>query len=94
MLTPGQEFTLQVTVQNQGDEQAAATMLHYYRSNNSTITASDTEVGTDAVDALDASATSEQSIALTASVGWSDTTARVWPALMARAIPITIARLL
>ena len=44
-------------------------MLHYYRSNNATITASDTEVGTDAIDALDASATSEQSIALTASVG-------------------------
>ena len=69
VLTPGQAFTLQVTVQNQGDEQAAATMLHYYRSNNATITASDTEVGTGAVDALDASATSTQSIELTASVG-------------------------
>ena len=34
MLTPGQAFTLQVTVQNQGDAQAAATMLRYYRSNN------------------------------------------------------------
>ena len=66
MLTPGQEFTLQVTVHNQGDEQAAATMLHYYRSNNATITSSDTEVGTDAVGALDASATSAASIALTA----------------------------
>ena len=60
-------FTLQVTVHNQGDEQAAATMLHYYRSNNSTITSwNDTEVGTDAIDALDASATSAESIALTA----------------------------
>ena len=68
-LTPGQEFTLNVTVHNQGDEQAAATMLHYYRSNNSTITASDTEVGTDAIDALDAAATSAQSIALTAPTG-------------------------
>ena len=66
VLTPGQAFTLQVTVHNQGDEQAAATMLHYYRSNNSTITASDTEVGTDAIDALDASATSAESISLTA----------------------------
>ena len=66
MLTPGQEFTLNVTVHNQGDGQAAATMLHYYRSNNATITSSDTEVGTDAVGALDASATSEKSIALTA----------------------------
>ncbi len=69
ILTPGQAFTLSVTVHNQGDQQAAATMLHYYRSNNSTITASDTEVGTGAVDSLDASATSEQSIELTASVG-------------------------
>ena len=66
MLTPGQEFTLNVTVHNQGDGQAAATTLHYYRSNNATITSSDTEVGTDAVGALDASATSEKSIALTA----------------------------
>ena len=71
MLTPEQAFTLQVTVHNQGDEQAAATMLHYYRSNNSTITASDTEVGTDAIDALDASATSAASIALTAPTGIS-----------------------
>ncbi len=66
VLTPGQAFTLNATVHNQGDEQAAATMLHYYRSNNSTITSSDTEVGTDAIDALDASATSAESIALTA----------------------------
>ena len=69
VLTPGEAFTLHVTVENQGDGQAAATMLRYYRSNNSTITASDTEVGTSAVDALDASATSAESIALTASVG-------------------------
>ena len=66
MLTPGQTFTLNATVHNQGNEQAATTMLHYYRSNNATITASDTEVGTDAIDVLDASATSAQSIALTA----------------------------
>ncbi len=69
VLTPGEAFTLQVTVENQGDEQAAATVLHYYRSNNTTISASDTEVGTGAVDALDASATSAESIELTASVG-------------------------
>ena len=69
MLTPGQAFTLQVTVQNQGDQQAAATMLRYYRSNNATITVGDTEVGTGAVDALAASSTSEQSIELAASVG-------------------------
>ena len=69
VLTPGQAFTLHVTVHNQGDEQAAAATLHYYRSNNTTISASDTEVGTGAVDALDASATSAESIELTASVG-------------------------
>ena len=69
VLTPGQVFTLHVTVQNQGDEQAAATTLRYYRSDNSTISARDTEVGTDAVDSLDASATSAESIELTASVG-------------------------
>ena len=69
MLTPGQAFTLHVTVHNQGDEQAAATMLHYYRSSDSTITSSDMEVGTGAVDTLDASATSTDSIALTASAG-------------------------
>ena len=70
-LTPGQEFTLNATVQNQGDEQAAATMLHYYRSNNATITSSDTEVGTDEIGVLDASATSAASIALTAPTGVS-----------------------
>ena len=65
VLTPGQAFTLaftlQVTVHNQGDQQAAATMLHYYRSNNTTISSSDTEVGTDEVGALDASATKVRS---------------------------------
>ena len=66
MLTPGQEFTLNATVHNQGDEQAAATMLNYYRSNNATITSSDTEVGTDEIGVLDASATHAASIALTA----------------------------
>ena len=71
ILTPGQAFTLHATVHNQGDEQAVATTLRYYRSNNSTITASDTEVGTDAIDALDASATRAASIALTAPTGIS-----------------------
>ena len=69
MLTSGQAFTLHTTVHNQGDEQAAATMLHYYRSNNATITASDTEVGTDAIGALAASDSSAVSIALTAPTG-------------------------
>ena len=65
-LTPGQAFTLHAVVRNQGDGQAAATTLHYYRSNNSTISSSDTEVDTGEMGALDASATSADSIALTA----------------------------
>ena len=65
-LTAGQAFTLHVTVQNQGDEPSAATVLRYYRSNNATITSGDTEAGTDAVGALNASATSTESIGLTA----------------------------
>ena len=51
-LTPGQFFSLVVFVRNQGDRQAAATTLTYYRSTNETISASDTKVGTDAVAAL------------------------------------------
>ena len=66
ILTSGQEFILHATVHNQGDEQAAATMLHYYRSNNATITPLDTEVGTDEIGVLDASDSSAVSIALTA----------------------------
>ena len=65
-LTPGQAFILNATVQNQGDGQAAATTLRYYRSNDATITSSDTEVGTDAIGALNASATSAVLIWLTA----------------------------
>ena len=69
ILTPGQAFTLHVAVHNQGDEQAAATMLHYYRSNNAKITASDTEVGTDEIGTLAALDSSAVSIALTAPTG-------------------------
>ena len=66
-LTPGQSFTLRATVRNRGTAQSAATTLRYYRSSNSTITTDDTEVGTaDAISALAASATSEQSSNVTA----------------------------
>ena len=60
-------FTLSATVTNSGDAEAAATTLRYYRSTDATITSSDTQVGTDAVDALSASGTSAESIDLTAS---------------------------
>ena len=62
----GASFTLSATVRNQGDGSSAATTLRYYRSADATISTSDTEVGTDAVGALSASATSGESIGLTA----------------------------
>ena len=62
----GGSFTLSATVTNSGDAQAAATTLRYYQSTDTTVTTSDTEVGTDAVGALSAGATSAESISLTA----------------------------
>ena len=63
---PGAAFTLRATVRNSGDAAAGATTLRYYRSENATISTSDTAVGTDAVGALSASATSPESISLNA----------------------------
>ena len=65
-LTPGQSFTLSATVRNQGTEQAAATTLRYYRSDNKTIDATDTQLGTAAVDSLASLATGAYSVDLTA----------------------------
>ena len=65
-LTTGQSFTLSATVRNQGTGSSAATTLRYYRSSNSTISTSDTEVGTDSVSGLSASGTSAESISLNA----------------------------
>ena len=65
-LNTGDSFTLSATVSNAGDEQSAATTLRYYRSTDSTISSSDTQVGTDAVGVLAASGTSAESISLTA----------------------------
>ena len=62
----GGSFTLSATVRNRGDGSSAATTLRYYRSTDSTITTSDTSVGTDAVSTLAASGTSAESIDLTA----------------------------
>ena len=45
--TTGESFTLSATVRNQGDGSSAATTLRYYRSADSTISSSDTAVGTD-----------------------------------------------
>ena len=62
----GDTFTLSATVTNAGDRASAATTLRYYQSTDATITSADTEVGTDSVDALAASGTSDQSIEVTA----------------------------
>ncbi len=62
---PGATFTLSATVTNAGDGESAATTLRYYRSTDATISDSDAEVGTDAVGALAAAGTSDQSIDLT-----------------------------
>ena len=64
--TTGATFTLSATVQNDGDGSSVATTLRYYRSTDATVTTSDTEVGTDAVGTLSASATSSEAISLTA----------------------------
>ena len=61
----GSKLTISVTMRNQGGAVAAATTLRYYHSDDSTITSSDTEVGTDSVEALAASATSDQDLEVT-----------------------------
>ena len=62
----GASFTFSATVRNHGDGRSGSTTLRYYRSSNATITSSDTEVGTDAVGALRAGGSSDETITLTA----------------------------
>ncbi len=62
----GASFTLSVAVRNQGTGRSDFTDLRYYRSSDSTISTSDTEVGTDSVSGLNASASGDESISLTA----------------------------
>ncbi len=64
--TAGARFTLSATVRNQGNARSGFTTLRYYRSTDSTITANDTSVGTDSVSRLEASASGDESISLTA----------------------------
>ena len=59
-------FTLSATVSNTGDRYSPPTTLRYYRSTDTTITTSDTEVGRRAVPALNAAGTSPWSILLNA----------------------------
>ena len=65
-LSPGGSFTLSVGVRNDGNGSSAATTLRYYRSTDATVTTSDTEVDTDDLPSLAPSATSTQSVSLTA----------------------------
>ncbi len=65
-LETGESFTLSAKVTNGGDAAAAAATLRYYRSADSSITTSDTEVGTDAVPALVASGRRYVSVSLRA----------------------------
>ena len=57
---------LSATVRNQGNGLSASTTLRFYQSTDETITTTDAEVGTAAVGGLAASATSSESISLTA----------------------------
>ena len=62
----GARFTLNATVRNQGNGRSDSTTLRYYQSTDSTITTGDTEVGTDSVFRLGASASGAESISPTA----------------------------
>ena len=62
----GAAFTLSVTVRNAGGAPAAATTLRFFGSTDATITASDTQVGSADVEALDAAAASEERVDLNA----------------------------
>ena len=64
--TVGASFTLSATVRNRGGAESSATTLRFYRSDDTTIATSDTELGTDSVGILAAFGTSGQSIDLTA----------------------------
>ena len=61
----GETFTLGVVVRNACDGAADARTLRYYRSTDSTISASDEEIGTDEVGSLGVGESSEQSIEVT-----------------------------
>ena len=63
---PGSLIQFSANVRNYGDANSDATTLRYYRSTDATISASDTEVGTDEVSALVPSAQVSEEIDLNA----------------------------
>ena len=64
--TAGESFTLSTAVWNWGNISSASTTLRYYRSTDSTITTSDTEIGTVQVDGLHTRNGSREPVSLTA----------------------------
>ena len=62
----GQQFTLQATVVNNGDGEAASATLRYFRSSDSNISASDSPVGSDSVGTVQPARSSPQSTPVTA----------------------------
>ena len=65
-LIPGASFTLSATVRNRGTAAATATTLRFYQSTDTTITTSDTQIGTADVAALSPDGTAEIDITLKA----------------------------
>ena len=63
--TSGESFVFRATVRNRGTLASAATTLRYYRSDDRAISASDTEVGTEAVAALSPAETISGMLSLT-----------------------------
>ena len=61
-----QSFDVRVTVRNRGTGMSTATTLRFYSSTDSTISADDAEIGTDALGALARQATDNATITLTA----------------------------
>ena len=65
-LSAGASFTLSVTVRNQGRGESGSTTVRYYQSTDAIITSSDTLVGTESIEGLRPSASTDLSISLTA----------------------------
>ena len=63
---PGGRFTLRLFVRNIGNGTASGTTLHWYSSSDSTVTASDEEVGTDSISSLGAGLNSPGALSLIA----------------------------
>jgi hypothetical protein len=65
-LESGQRFIFTASVKNEGNTASSSTTLNYYRSSDSTVSASDAPVGTDSVTSLAADTSGAERIRLTA----------------------------